>query len=271
MQPASQRITSRQNDLLKHVRAVCAGRNRKSIFIEGIRLCEEAALSSLTIETVIFADSLARHEHGERTLDALAAQTKTVVSVPDDIFDTLSDTQIHQGLLALARTPDQGKHLFAPLAEAAPLYLILHRVGNPSNAGALLRAAEAAGVAGVIATAGTTYLYSPKALRGAMGAAFRLPLWLGPSLPEAVAWCNTHDIRAVCADVRAQARHTEIDWRQPSALVLGAEAQGLTDDERGLMDELIRIPMQPPVESLNVAVAAGIALYEAARQRDFTF
>jgi TrmH family RNA methyltransferase len=103
-----------------------------------------------------------------------------------------------------------------------------------------------------------------------MGAAFRLPLWLGGTLPEVVRWCRQHGAQTVCADIRATKTHTGFDWTRPAALVLGAEAHGLNEQERDTMNELIRIPMRAQVESLNVAVAAGITLYEAARQRAFS-
>ncbi len=267
MQTADQPITSRHNELVKHARSVRDGRNRNSIFIEGIRLCEEALRSPLEIETVIAAEDLRRHERGSAALQRLAERATRAVFVTTEVFHSLADTEAHQGLIVLARVPEHGPHTFLPTAGETPLLLILHGINNPANAGALLRTAEAAGANGVIATAGTTYLFSPKALRGAMGAAFRLPVWLGATLPEVTSWCRANGIRTVCADIRATQSHAKIDWRQPTALMLGAEAHGLTDTERALADELFRIPMQPPVESLNVAVAAGIALYEAAGQR----
>lgn len=260
-------ITSRHNELLKQARAVRLGRNRQALFIEGVRLCEEAARSALVLEAVIHAQNLTRTERGQQVLNALLQRAPRVACVPDEIFNTLSDVEVHQGVCVLARTPATGPPVLPE--NAVPLLLILHGLNNPSNAGALLRTAEAAGVNGVIATAGTTYLFAPKALRGAMGAAFRLPVWMGATLAEVVAWCRACQIRTVCADVRATVQHTEIEWTRPTALVMGREADGLTDAERALLDDMLRIPMHAPVESLNVAVAAGIALYEAARQREF--
>ncbi len=261
-------ITSRSNEFLKHVRAVRDGRNRQAIFLEGVRLCEEALRSALAIEAVIHTTDAPRHEREQVLLAELSRQARRVYSVPPDVFATLSDVEVHQGLCLLATPPSTGAQ-YLRLSAAAPLLLVLHKLNNPSNAGALLRTAEAAGANGVIATGGTTYLFSPKALRGAMGASLRLPLWTGPTLPEVANWCTEHGIYTVCADVRATLRHTEIDWTRPTALVMGPEASGLTAAEREMMQQLLRIPMQTPVESLNVGVAAGIALYEAARQRGF--
>lgn len=130
-----------------------------------------------------------------------------------------------------------------------------------------MRTVEAAGASGVILTEGTTDIFSPKALRGAMGSSFRLPLWTGASFDEAIDFCRERGIRTVCTDIRAERVHTEIDWTAASALIVGPEATGLEKTEIALADESLRIPMHAPVESLNVAVATGIVLYEAARQR----
>jgi TrmH family RNA methyltransferase len=100
-----------------------------------------------------------------------------------------------------------------------------------------------------------------------MGSSLRLPLWTGARFQEAVEWCRARGVHTVCTDLRAQKAHTEIDWTVASALILGEEAAGLTPEEASAADLALRIPMRPPVESLNVAVAAAVVLYEAARQR----
>jgi TrmH family RNA methyltransferase len=268
MRQANQPITGRHNELLKHARAVRDGRNRRSIFIEGIRLCEECERSQLQIETVIAAESLSANPRGFAVFSRLAQKAIRSAFVSDAIFNTLSDAEVHQGLLVLAAKPQTGPDFFLPATCPAPLYLILDGLSNPSNAGALLRSAEAAGVNGVIATTGTTYLFAPKALRGSMGALFRIPVWPGAGFSEIVAWCRANHVRTVCADINATQTHLDFDWQQPAALILGSEAHGLSENERQMVDELIRIPMLEPVESLNVAIAGSILVYEAARQRN---
>ena len=143
----------------------------------------------------------------------------------------------------------------------------MHGINNPANAGAILRTAEAAGATGAVTTHGSTDLFSPKALRGAMGSSFRLPLWTGAEFSEALSWCAERGIRTVSADAVAGRSHTEIDWTRARALIVGAEATGLDAGEIAAADEAVRIPMRPPVESLNLAVATAVVLYEAARQR----
>jgi TrmH family RNA methyltransferase len=167
----------------------------------------------------------------------------------------------------LAARPDTGeKHLDDNMKQPA-LVVVMHRINNPVNVGAILRTAEAAGATAAIATRETSDPFSPKSLRGAMGSAFRLPVWYGPTYGSAVAWCRDRGMATFCADVHAASRHDEVDWRPPAALILGPESQGLLREEIALADQSISISMKGEAESLNVAVAAGVLLYEAARQR----
>lgn len=264
---SNQIITSRDNALVKLARAVRDGRNLELIFIEGLRLCEEAAMAALNVQDVICTEKMASDERGAQVLDALKSKAKAVAIVSESVFSSISDTRTPQGILTLASRPETNKIELLERGGSVPLIVVMHRVNNPSNAGAILRTAEAAGASAAILTEGTTDIFSPKALRGAMGSSFRLPLWTGVSLQEALRWCNQQGINTICASARASTTYTEIDWIQASALIVGAEASGLTAEEMSQTLEAIRIPMRSPVESLNVAVAASIVLYEAARQR----
>lgn len=262
-------ITSRDNALVKRARAVRDGRVREQIFVEGLRLCEEAlpALCVDDITDVVYTERIARDERGSRLLDALRAAGARTALVDEAVFSSVSDTRTPQGVVLLAARPATGPAALDESAGETPLVVILHRVNNPANAGAILRAAEAAGATAAILTEGSADIFSPKALRGAMGSTLRLPLWTGARFQEVVDWFQQRGVRTVCTDLRAQKAHTEIDWTVSSALILGGEAAGLAPEEVAAADEAVRIPMRPPVESLNVAVAAAVVLYEAARQR----
>ena len=100
-----------------------------------------------------------------------------------------------------------------------------------------------------------------------MGSAFRLPVWNGPEFTEVIDWCNSKKILPVCTDASVNTAYTAIDWTQSIALILGPESTGLSENELGAVSQTVGIPMHGDVESLNVAVAAGILLFEAARQR----
>ena len=262
-------ITSRDNALVKRARAVRDGRASEQIFVEGLRLCEEAsqALSVDAITDVIYTEKITRDERGARLLQSLKESNARTALVDEAVFASLSDTRTPQGIVLLAARPETGPNVLDKSAGETPLIVILHRVNNPANAGAILRAAEAAGATAAVLTEGSVDIFSPKALRGAMGSSLRLPLWTGARFREAVEWCKARSIKTVCTDLRARFAHTEIDWTTPAALILGEEAAGLAPSEVAAADFALRIPMRPPVESLNVAVAAAVVLYEAARQR----
>jgi TrmH family RNA methyltransferase len=260
-------ITSRDNSLLRHARAVRDGKETGLIFVEGLRLCEEAVRSNLKIEAVIHSDQIAQKDRAAqliRELDQIAAKS---ASVSEKLLASISYTKTPQGIIVLASRPTITEKEFARRQANAPLLVILHRISNPVNLGAILRTAEAAGANGALTTVGSTDPFAPKSLRGAMGAAFRLPIWTDVDYVRAVEWCRRRSIQTVCADLEATQTYDEIDWRRPTALILGAESAGLSTEEIAAANEAIRIPMKGSTESLNVAVAAGILLYEAHRQR----
>jgi TrmH family RNA methyltransferase len=263
-------ITSRQNPLAQRARAARDGRADGLVFVEGLRLCEEAARSRLAVESVLFTKKFSEDGRGASLLDELRRAAAPMNEVSEGVLDAVADTRSPQGIILLARRPPTDLDSFARPLPADALIVVLHGVNNPSNAGAMLRVAEAAGAAGVVATKGTTDLLSPKSLRSAMGSAFRLPLWTGASFVDVLAWCEQRSVTTVATSLEATRAHTELDWRGAKAVICGAEASGLSPDETAAARERVRIPMRAPVESLNVAAALAVVLYEAARQRGFT-
>jgi RNA methyltransferase, TrmH family len=261
-------ITSRKNPLVQRARSAREGRDAGAVFVEGVRLCEDALRASVEFELVLYTQALAGDERGASLLEKLRGVCETVRLVSEDVLESASDTKTPQGVVAVARRPETGREV-VERAGGTPLVVVVHRANNPSNAGAMLRVAEAAGATAVICTRGSTDPLSAKALRGSMGSAFRLPLWTGATFNEALAWCEGRGISAVSTAAWATATHTGVDWTTPRAVVVGPEAGGLSDEEARAAAECVRIPMRAPVESLNVATALAVILYEAARQRKF--
>src|SRR5216683_7919784 len=261
-------ITSRENSLLRQARSVRDGKVDELIFIEGLRLCEEALHSDLSLAAVIFSEEIARKERAASVIAELSRICDRVAAVSEKLLESISYTKTPQGIIVIGQRPDTSETRLAEAMNETPLLLVMHEINNPVNVGAILRTAEAAGATGAIATQNTTDPFSPKSLRGAMGAAFRLPIWFAATYTEALAWCANGGIQTICADVHAPTGYTEVDWLRPSALILGPESSGLSQGEIDAANEAVRIPMKESAESLNVAVACGILLYEATRQRD---
>lgn len=261
------KITSRDNSLLRQARAVRDGKVDELIYVEGLRLSVEALRSKLVIEAVIFSEQLASKEKASSAIDELIKASRRVGSVSEKLLESISYTKTPQGIVVLAQRPEASERRLAASLTRDPLLVVLHQINNPVNVGAILRTAEAAGATGIITTQNTSDPFSPKSLRGAMGSAFRLPIWRNASFAEAVEWCRVKKIELVGTDADASLRHTDWNWTRATALVLGPESTGLTEDELQTTDQSVSIPMRGEVESLNVSVAAGILLFEAARQR----
>jgi len=260
-------ITSRDNSLLRQARAVRDGKIEELIYVEGLRLCEEALRSNLKIEAVIVSEELERKERAAQAVAELSRVSKRTASVSEKLLESISYTKTPQGIVVLAERPESSEARLAESVSANPLLVVLHQINNPVNVGAILRTAEAAGATGVITTKNTSDPFSPKSLRGAMGSAFRLPIWSGPGFEEVVDWCRRRGIVTACADAEATTVYTDLDWSQGIAVFVGPESSGFTADELMNADLKVKIPMQGLAESLNVSVAAGILLFEAARQR----
>ncbi len=267
------KITSRDNSLLRRARAVRDGKIEESIFVEGLRLCEEALSSGglrlceealrsrMEIEAVIHSGEIVRKERAAQLIAELGSLCGAVASVSEKLLDSISYTKTPQGIVLLAGRPASDEPTFKARQPVSPQLVVLHGINNPVNVGAILRTAEAAGVTGAIATTNTSGPFSPKALRGAMGSAFRLPIWTGRDYAGVIAWCKECGIRTIAASANSPRRFTEVDWRGATAVVVGPESSGLSVEEMSLADEAVRIPMQGSVESLNVAVATGVLLY----------
>lgn len=262
-------ITSRDNSLLRQARAVRDGKVDDLIYIEGLRLAEESLRSELQIEAVIFSEELARKERAAEAIERITKASRRAGSVSEKLLESISFTKTPQGIIVLARRPhSDAANLKTKLSDTS-LLVVLHQINNPVNVGAIIRTAEAAGVSGVIATKHTTDPFSPKALRGAMGSAFRLPIWSDADYDDVIDWCRAANVTTVCSALSAGVTHTEIDWTKATAVILGPESTGLSGDEIALTSLTVKIPMAGEVESLNVSVAAGVLLFEAARQRGF--
>ena len=243
------------------------GKVDDSIYLEGLRLSEEALRSGLQIQAVIYSERLAKKDRAAQLIGELQTVADKAAMVSEKLLESISYTKTPQGVVVIAGRPAIESQEFAARQDDNPFLIILHRLNNPVNVGAILRTAEAAGATGAITTEGTADPFSPKALRGAMGAAFRLPIWTGAAYAQAIEWCRDSHTLTISADAHATRNYTEVDWTGPTAIVMGAESDGLTPAEIALTDEAVAIPMKGSTESLNVAVAAGILLYEAGRHR----
>jgi TrmH family RNA methyltransferase len=259
-------LKSRSNPLVQKVRAVRDGKEKSLFFCEGLKLLSELLSSSFTTTQILCAPKMSRP-----VKEALTSFSKIhipVSIVDDNLMQALSDLESPAGVIALAKrqqilTGDQNK------AEGT-LFLILAQVQLPQNLGALIRTSEAAGVNEVWIGPGSVDPFSPKVIRGSAGSLFRVKIHRGVSLEQTLAIMKEKNIRVRAAVQKGTVRYDQADWTVPSALVMGAEGSGFSNQEQSLFDEKISIPMAGHVESLNLGTAAAICLFEAVRQRSLT-
>lgn len=235
------------------------GRERRSLFVaEGARAVEELLRSSISVRGVLVTPEFLESARGASLQALIADRRITLEQVGERDLSSAADTDTPQGIVAVAETPERGLSAI-PLAGLARI-VVLDGIQDPGNAGTIVRSAAALGAKGVVALPGTVDLWNPKVVRGAMGAHFSYPLVLATqqelfdflAAESVTLWGAAGDGEAIEA---AQAP-------ERLAVAFGNEGAGLTAAVRERCDALISIPIEPTVESLNVAVAAGIILHE---------
>ena len=245
--------------LRRLVRDPRARRVERAFVLEGPHLVAAAVAADVPLEGVYVAPG------GEGAVVERARATGVPVhGLAPGVLERVADTVSPQPVLAVAPLPAPG------LEELRSATLVVVSVGlqDPGNLGTVMRSASAAGAAGVICCDGTVDPYSPKCVRASAGALFHLRLVAGRPAVEVLDELGSWGLRRLGARVRDGVPHHRADLWGPTAFVLGNESHGLAPDVEALLDGFVTIPMAAGVESLNVAAAASVLLFEAARQRE---
>lgn len=259
---------TRQHSSVKRYRALAAspGGNGldRELLLDGAHLLAEAHASGLTIDTAAFEHALLDQPKVRALAERLTAAGTEVLIVSRGVLEAMSPVKTPSGAVGIA-------HLsLLPLRDALKkspaLVLLALDVQDPGNVGALVRTAEAAGATAFVACGGTADPLGWKALRGSMGSALRVPI-ARADLKDALRECGDAGIQVTALVPRDGDSLFTADLRQSMALLLGSEGAGLPPEAARQAGRRISIPMQRPIESLNVAVAAALVLYEAYRQR----
>jgi TrmH family RNA methyltransferase len=244
------------------------GRERRGLALaEGVRLVEEALAGGISIRGAAVSPALESTARGKTLKASLAERSIRVDEVADAELESLADTEHPQGVVAVIE-PKRWALQDISMAPGSAV-VVLDGVQDPGNVGTILRTSLGLGAAGVIALKGTADLTNPKVLRAAMGASFRLPAV--PASPEEFsAWARLQRAEIWIADPGgdpATQLPPKSSTRPPVALILGNEGAGVGPTLEAMAHRRVMIPLQPGVESLNVAIAAGILLYEVGRER----
>jgi TrmH family RNA methyltransferase len=257
-------IASRSNERLKAVRRLARTRPRDVFVAEGARAVRAALEAGAEIRELFAAPELFL---GEGDIDLVAAAELRGVRVLElgrEAFRSISGSVRADGLVAVIARPSTALARLA-LPEQ-PLVVVAEAIERPGNLGTIVRTAAGAGADALIVADARTDVFHPEVVRGSVGAIFHLPLAVASS-ERVPAWLREREVRIVVATPQARRRYWDAEYTGGTAIVVGNERYGLTDPWRHTADEAVAVPLPGPADSLNVAVAAGIVLFEAARQR----
>jgi RNA methyltransferase, TrmH family len=262
------RIESAANPLIKRIRALEQRKGREeqgACFVEGIQAVWQAVEAGAAIETLIVAPDLLTSTPARAMVEQQRARGTPIAEVAAALYERIATREHPSGLAAVIRTARQGIETL-PVTPTA-LFVGLHEVGNPGNLGTIIRTVDAVGGSGIVLIGDTTDPYHPSAVKASVGTLFRLPVVHATSIEDVLEWCAAHQVGVVTTSARAAHDHWEATYPAPSLVLFGNEGRGLPAEivQRG--DLSVRIPMHGGASSLNLAVAAGVLLYEILRQR----
>jgi TrmH family RNA methyltransferase len=260
-------ITSLQNPRVKDAVRLRDRRHREKqgrILIDGTRELARAVDSGVHLLELYVCEPLCTSPEAQRLLARLPDSGAEVFGVIEPVFEKLSFGHRAEGVLGVAEMPRRSlEELQLP---ERPLVAVLEGVEKPGNVGAVLRSADAAGLSALIVADARTDLYNPNAIRASLGTIFTMPVCAATSA-DTLDWLRRRNLAICAARVDGAVLYTEVDYRRPTAIVLGSEAEGLSPVWSGEEVTAVRLPMRGTADSLNVSAAAAVVFYEALRQR----
>ena len=265
------RITSRQNPRVKDAVRLRTGRGRERqgrFVIDGAREIARALEAGIRPLEAFVCDARNDQELFSSVIKMLRRANAELLPVAPEVFEKLCFGERDEfGIVVVAETPR--RRIEDLSLRADPLVAIVERIEKPGNLGAILRSADAAGVDAVIVADGVTDLFNPNTIRASLGTVFRANV-VEATTDETLAWLRASGLRGVAARPDADMAYTSADFRGGVAIVLGSEAEGLSEAWRGAEIQPVRLPMCGVADSLNVSATAAVLFYEAVRQRGET-
>ena len=258
-------ISSAANPVVKRMRLLGDRKHRRregAFVVEGIQPVWQAVEAGADVEILVVAPDLL----GSPAAGMVAAQEAAGVRVArltGELFARVSARDGPSGLAAIVRARVPGLASL-PVTQGS-VFVALHEIGNPGNLGTIIRTADAAGGSGVVLVGAAADPFDPATVKASMGALFAVPVARAADPAEFFAWAAGSEVTVITTSARARASFWEAGYPRPLALLLGAERAGLPDDVLAAGDLQVRIPMTGTAESLNLAVAAGLLLYQARR------
>jgi TrmH family RNA methyltransferase len=266
-------ITSVNNQRVKEIANLKQKKYRSEsglFFAEGLRAVQEAVEFAEITELFFTAEEKDKLDEIE-ILKTAKEKGARLYQADAKVMDKLSDTKTPQGVLAVIRIPKQSLQNLRPGTASdnnAPV-IILDRIQDPGNLGTIIRTADAVGALGIILLEGCVDAYSPKVVRASMGSLFHLTVVQDVFPEEALTWCYRHGYEPAAAVMQGASNLYKSDISKKMAFIFGNEANGVSEELQVAAETRLFIPMAGQAESMNVAMAAGIVLFEGLRQRKF--
>lgn len=260
-------ITSVQNAYIKELfqlKEKSRTRKKSGLFlIEGEREISLAIKGGYRIESILYYPKL----FSETQLKRLSSSSTTLIEISNEVYQKLAHRETTEGVIAISKTKSHDLNDIVFKTEN-PLVLVAEAPEKPGNIGAILRTADAAKIDAVIIANPKTDLYNPNIIRSSVGCIFTNQIATGTT-SEIISFLKAQQIAIYCAALQASKIYTTQDFTTASAIVMGTEATGLSEEWLQQSTQNIIIPMQGEIDSMNVSVAAGILIFEASRQRNF--
>ena len=260
-------ISSRHNPFVQQCRDLARRRGAETgeVLLDGLHLLSDALAAAVPVTAAAAPDTFWQSPVGAALANALASGGTILYTGSPAVLEASSPVKAPTGIVAIARW--RPADVCQVLAMSPALVVCAVHVQDPGNTGAIIRVAEAAGATGVITAAGSADPFGWKALRGSMGSAFRLPVAADAQVEAVCREARERGVRVISTSPAGGSPLHEVDLAGPALILVGGEGSGLPAHVQASADVLMQVPMREPVESLNVAVAAGVILYEAYRQR----
>lgn len=242
-------------------------RKKEGVFlIEGSREITLAIKGNYTIKTILYCTTICSTSELSRILKTLDPNTE-IIQISPEVYQKLAHRSTTEGIIALAQAKNHSLETLK-FNNKNPLILVAEAPEKPGNIGALLRTSDAAGIDTILIANPKTDLYNPNIIRSSVGCVFTTTIATGTT-DQIISFLKSQEIAIYCAALQASVHYNTIDYKSASAIVVGTEATGLSQEWRDHATSNIIIPMHGVIDSMNVSVAAGILLYEAKRQRGF--
>lgn len=256
-------ITSKDNKIIKDIKKLKEKKHRiasNKFIVEGFRFVAEALESSFFIPFLVVSEKV-EGKFKNLKLKEKVKESTNIIFVSEEIFKSICSTDTPQGIAAVVENKT------AQIDNNEGFYILTDKVQDPGNMGTIIRTANAAGAKGIIITKGTVDIYNDKTLRATMGSIFKIPIVIDEDL-RILKSLKNKGFKLVVSSLDTNNNFYDINLKNKIIIAVGNEGSGISDEIYNLSDEKIKIPMPGNVESLNVAVAASIMMFEAVRQRN---